>query len=56
MKQPDKINWKTTISGLCVLACVALYFAKAIDKEMLLTGIGICTAAGLILAKDAANN
>jgi hypothetical protein len=46
------INWKTTLAGTLVLACVGLYFGGIIDKEQLTVGIGVLMGAGLIVSKD----
>lgn len=49
------INWKTTISGLCVFGLISLYLSDQINKEQMETVFVVLTGLGFILAKDSSN-
>jgi hypothetical protein len=48
------INWKTSLAGVVILACLILLAIGRINTEQFLGILGGVTAAGLLASKDAA--
>lgn len=49
------VNWKTSLMGVLVLVCGGTNFAQVLPEQynsLLMLFCGVCTAFGLIAAKD----
>jgi hypothetical protein len=45
-------NWKTTVSGLLILAMLGIYLLNKITTEQFLTATAFMVSVGLIASKD----
>jgi hypothetical protein len=46
-------NWKTSVSGVVVLALTAAFLLGRFDASQFVSLVGLASGAGLMLARDA---
>ena len=46
-------EYKTTLMGIGVFTCIALFWTKQIDGEQFTSGVALLTTVGFFVAKDA---